>query len=263
MMVSIQVFPDKSALSAEAVERFISLSHESILRSELFSVALSGGSTPRVLYEELAAPELQNRLDWNQIHLFFGDERNVPPDDPGSNFRMVQEALLSKVTIPEANIHRVKAELDAKLAAFSYEEELRAFFTGPWPRFDLVLLGMGVDGHTASLFPKTAGLNEEQRWFMANNVPQQSVWRLTLTKNAINAARAIIVLVQGKSKADMLAEVFAEGLAEELANDPTRDLKPIQLIAPTDGEMIWLLDQEAASQLPDMSSEKINSQGPT
>jgi 6-phosphogluconolactonase len=259
-MAAIQVFPDKSALSAEAVVRFVSLAQQSILKRGSFSVALSGGSTPKALYEELGAPEQQNRLKWHKIHLFFGDERNVPPDEPGSNFRMVQEALLSKVSVPEANIHRVKAELDAKLAAFSYEEELRAFFDGPWPRFDLILLGMGEDGHTASLFPKTAGLNEEQRWFIPNHVPQQNAWRLTLTKNAINAARAIIVLVQGKSKADMLAEVLPEGLAEEVVNDPTRDLKPIQLIAPTDGEMIWLLDQEAASQLPSGLSEKINPQ---
>ena len=131
--------------------------------------------------------------------------------------------------------------MDVRLAAFQYEEELRGFFNGDWPHFDLVLLGMGADGHTASLFPHSAGLNEEARWFIANYAPEMVTWRLTLTKRAINAARAVLVLVQGTSKARMLADVLT---------GEDKDEKPIQLIKPTDGTMRWLLDDEAASLLP-------------
>lgn len=242
-MTSIQVYPNSAAQTRAAVDLFVSLAGEAVKASGSFSVALSGGSTPRMLYAGLAAPERQEFLSWADMHLFFGDERLVPPDHPDSNFRMVEEALLSKVPIPGENIHRVKAELDPRLAAFNYEEALRGFFDDPWPRFDLVLLGMGADGHTASLFPKTAALNEEQRWFVANFVADQKAWRLTLTKRAINAARKVMVLVSGRSKANMLAEVLTG------AYDPTH--KPIQLISPVDGEMMWLIDQDAASQLPD------------
>ena len=180
-------------------------------------------------------------LSWSDLHLFFGDERHVPPDHPDSNFLMAHEALLSKASIPDGNIHRVKAELDPRLAAFNYEDELRGFFASEWPRFDLVLLGMGEDGHTASLFPGTAGLNEEQRWFIANYVPNLGEWRLTLTKNAINAARKIVVLVSGQSKAEMVFEVLSKNASQEQ--------KPIQMISPVDGEMLWLIDRRAASLL--------------
>lgn len=241
-MASIKVFPDLSVQTQAAIHLFISLAKDSILKRGAFSVALSGGGTPKKLYAGLTDPELQGQLAWSDIHLFFGDERHVPPDHPDSNFRMVQKTLLSRITIPESNVHRVMAELDPRIAAFNYEEMLRGFFDFSWPRFDLVLLGMGEDGHTASLFPGTAGSNEEQRWFIANYVPKQGAWRLTLSKNAINAARNIVVLVSGRSKAEKLSEVL-------LAESPVEE-NPIQMISPRDGEMLWLLDREAASQLP-------------
>jgi 6-phosphogluconolactonase len=156
---------------------------------------------------------------------------------------MVQEQLLMSVAIPEENIHRVPAEAEIRMAAFQYEEELRSYFDGEWPRFDLILLGMGEDGHTASLFPCSAGLNEEQRWFIANFAPQQETWRLTLTKNAINGARQIMVVVQGENKAAMLSQV--------LMGERDPQMKPIQLIEPKDGKMIWLLDQQSAKFLPE------------
>jgi 6-phosphogluconolactonase len=242
-MTSIQVFLDKSAQMKAAIDIFIASARSAIEERGEFSVALSGGSTPKMLYIGLAKPDYQERLDWANSHLFFGDERHVPPDHPDSNFLMVKDTLLDKVSIPAENIHRVKAEMEPRMAAFSYEDDLRAFFHEAWPRFDLVLLGMGTDGHTASLFPKTAGLNEEQRWFIANQVPSQGGWRLTLTKHAINAARKVVVLVSGTSKAEMLAEVLT-GSYEPLN-------KPIQLISPTEGELIWLLDRAAASRLLD------------
>jgi 6-phosphogluconolactonase len=243
-MTSIQVFSDKGEHTKAAIDLFIRSARSAIEERGVFSVALSGGSTPKKLYAGLTEPDRQEGIGWVNIHVFFGDERLVPPDHPDSNFLMVHKALLEKVSIPGENVHRVKAEMEPRLAAFSYEDELRAFFSDEWPRFDLVLLGMGIDGHTASLFPETAGLNEEQRWFIANPVPSQGGWRLTLTKNAINAARKVVVLVSGGSKADMLAEVLTGNY------DPLH--KPIQLISPTAGEMIWLLDRDAASRLPDV-----------
>lgn len=239
---SIQVYADQSALSRAGVELFVALGQESIQTKGKFTVALSGGSTPKQLYADLAAPEIQDHLNWENIHLFFGDERHVLPNHPDSNYRMVQEVLFSKVSLPAENIHRVRTELDARLAAFEYEEELRVFFDGGWPKFDLLLLGMGTDGHTASLFPNTAGLNEEHRWFIAHQVPSQDVWRLTLTKNAINAAVQIVVMVSGQSKAPMLVDVLTGPY------QPTQ--KPIQMISPVDGKMVWLFDCDAASQLP-------------
>lgn len=247
MNTSIQVYADQSALSRAGVDLFVALAQKAIHAQGKFSVALSGGSTPKQLYAGLAEPAIQDHLNWENIHLFFGDERHVLPEHPDSNFRMVQEVLISKVSLPTENIHRVRTEMDARLAAFDYEEELRAFFDGGWPKFDLLLLGMGADGHTASLFPKTAGLNEEYRWFIANQVATQNVWRLTLTKNAINAARQIVVMVSGQSKASMLAEV--------LSGPDQPEQKPIQMVSPVDGEMIWMIDRDAASQLPD--SDKI------
>lgn len=241
-MASIQVHADQTSLARAGADLFINLAQEAIHTQGKFSVALSGGSTPKQLYAGLASPEIQDQLFWKNIYLFFGDERHVLPNHPDSNYRMVQETLFSKVPLPETNIYRVRTELDARLAAFEYEDKLRAFFDGSWPKFDLLLLGMGTDGHTASLFPNTAGLNEAHRWFIAHQVPSQEAWRLTLTKNAINAARQIIVLVSGQSKAAMLSEVLTG------PNNPAQ--KPIQLISPVDGEMIWMIDRDAASQLP-------------
>jgi len=241
-MMNVKVFSNATAVAEFAAESFVKIAGESIQQHGLFTAALSGGSTPKLFHKELAAPERQRRLAWEKVHLFWGDERCVLPDHSDSNYRMVRETLLNEINIPEGNIHRVPAELDVRLAAFQYEEELRGFFEGKWPRFDLVLLGMGDDGHTASLFPGSAGLNEEERWFIANYAPKNQFWRLTLSKNAINAARNILVLVQGPQKADMIAKVLAEGEGEYE--------KPIQLITPWDGKMVWALDVEAASKLP-------------
>ncbi len=243
-MTSIEIFKDPSSQTNAAIDLFISLAQAAIEERGRFSAALSGGSTPSGLYAGLAEPEHRDMLDWTHVHLFFGDERHVPPDHPNSNFNMVQEKLFSKIPIPQNNVHRVMAELDPRLAAFNYEDQLRRFFVGEWPRFDLVLLGMGDDGHTASLFPRTAGLNEEQRWFIANFVPNLGEWRLTLSKNAINAARKIVVLVGGQSKAEMVAEVLSEN------NSQVK--KPIQMISPVDGDCVWLLDREAAGSLPEL-----------
>ncbi len=239
-MVEIQKYHDKNKMIQEAAELFINLAAESIEERGVFSAALSGGSTPQPLYHLLGESKLEKQLDWNHIHLFFGDERYVHSEHPDSNFRMVKENLLDQIVIPQENVHRVPTEMDPRMAAFSYEEQLRTFFAGEWPHFDLILLGMGADGHTASLFPHSAGLNEEHRWFIANYAPGMEKWRLTLTKNAINNARQILVMVSGADKAHVLAEVL-EGKSP--------DVKPIQLISPIDGSMTWMVDQDAGSLL--------------
>ena len=237
----IRIYPNLDGLSRAAADLFIELQKKSIRNEGHFSVALSGGGTPKPLYEVLALPDRQEELEWEKVDIFWGDERCVPPDHPDSNYKMVNESLLQHISIPDQNVHRVPAEMDPRMAAFSYEESLRGFFHGPLPLFDLVFLGMGEDGHTASLFPHSAGLNEEDRWFIANYAPEQETWRLTLTKNAISAAKNIAVLVAGKEKADMLSDVL-EGDYQPYA-------KPIQLIKPVDGKMTWFVDQASARLL--------------
>ena len=238
-MSQLQIFQDSQALAKAAAEKFIQLADQSILTLGRFSAALSGGNTPGSLYKMLALPENKARLDWDYIHLFLGDERHVPPDHPESNYRMVREILLNQIDIPLKNIHRVPTELDVHQAANSYEASMREYFEGDWPRFDLVLLGMGEDGHTASLFPHSKGLEDETHWFIANYAPKRDAWRLTLTKNAINAARDILIMVSGKSKAKILKEV--------LTFTGEKEKKPINLISPSNGKLAWFVDQDSVS----------------
>jgi len=208
----------------------------SIREKGRFAVALAGGSTPKALYELLAV-EYRDTLDWSKVHAFFGDERCVPPDHEDSNYRMAREALLSRV--PVGSVHRMRGELAPPEAAALYEEELTSFFGGP-PGLDLVLLGIGEDGHTASLFPRTPALGAHDRWAVENPVEKLGTTRLTLTVPAINAARATIFLVSGESKAKALKEIL-EGNA-----DPRE--YPAKLIRPS-GTLAWVIEREAASLL--------------
>jgi 6-phosphogluconolactonase len=240
----VVVLPDLSALAYEAAKRFARLARRSIGETGRFAVALAGGSTPRPLYELLATEPFRGQVPWHRVHLFWGDERCVPPDDPQSNYRMVREALLDGSTLlPDENVHRVPAERPPEEAAAAYEEALRAFFRcdDSFPRFDLVLLGMGPDGHTASLFPGGAALDETERSVVANWVPQQNAWRITLTYGALNAAHHIIFLVAGAGKAVTLREV--------LQPDSLRPPLPAQQVRPRAGTLTWLVDEAAASQL--------------
>ena len=244
--MEIKIYPDFQKLTNAAVEAFVALSNQAIRKRGLFTVSLSGGSTPEPFYRALGAPTNCTRVEWDHVHLFWGDERPVPPDHPDSNYRMAKDALIDPAGLPETNIHRVPAEMDVRLAAFSYEEVLRDFFKGGWPHFDLILLGMGKDGHTASLFPRSAGLNEEQRWFIANFAPKHETWRLTLTKHAINAAREIWIMVRGESKAGKLRDVLTG------KEDPWQN--PIQLVDPEDKNLTWWVDRDAAQKLPEKIS---------
>jgi 6-phosphogluconolactonase len=233
----IHVLPAPAEVASDAAQRVLSAVEESLSLKGRFSIALAGGSTPKMLYELLAQEPYRSGIDWTKVHVFFGDERCVPPDHADSNYRMAHAALLSKVPLPPDNVYRMKGELDPAAAAAEYDQQLSELFVDN--ALDLVLLGMGDDGHTASLFPGTAALEERDRRCVANHVPQLNTWRLTLTAPFINQAWQVMVLVTGQAKAQRLQEVL-EGDA-----DPQR--LPIQLIKPEVGRMVWLMDRAAAA----------------
>jgi 6-phosphogluconolactonase len=241
MMPEIVIVPDAAAVAREAAQRFTALAVEAVDSRGRFSVALSGGSTPGALYRLLAGEPYQEQNPWQGIHLFWGDERCVPPDDPGSNFRLADEALISRVAIPPDHVHRVRGELEPAAAARAYERTLQDYFCGPRTRLDLVLLGLGGDGHTASLFPGSPALDERERLAVAAMVTYEDrpAQRVTLTPPAINSAREILFLVTGSAKA---------GIARAVLQDPEGNY-PAQQIQPTAGRLTWLLDSAAASRL--------------
>ena len=237
-----------SDLCEKAAIRWRELSQKAIAERGRFNVVLSGGSTPRELYQILASRGFRMQIDWSKTEFFFGDERSVPADDLDSNFRMVCEALFEKIALADEQIHRMRAEAeDLEGAAAAYQEMIAGRFeidaAGNPPSFDLVLLGMGPDGHTASLFPHTSGLGETQRWVVANDVPQLDTRRMTMTVPLINTARSVVFLIAGESKANPLFEVLCG------ADDP--ELYPSQRIAPTAGSLTYFLDRAAAAKLPD------------
>ncbi|HVP53242.1 MAG TPA: 6-phosphogluconolactonase [Terriglobales bacterium] len=231
-----------TALGRRAAECFVQAAEAAVQDAGTFSVALSGGSTPELMYQQLAGPEFRERVPWAQGEYFWSDERCVPPQHPQSNYGLAQRALLSQVPIPRHRIHRMPGELDPERAAGEYEQELRGIFrVAPpdLPRFDLVLLGMGDDGHTASLFPGSAALDESTRWVAANYVKKFNAHRLTLTFPVINAARNVVFLVSGGGKAPALRQVMRGGGAPV----------PAERVHPQDGKLIWFVDEAAAAQL--------------
>jgi 6-phosphogluconolactonase len=240
----IRVLASSQQLFQAAAEQFVNEAMQAVNQRGRFSVALSGGSTPKGLYTLLAGP-LQSQVPWQRTFFFWGDERHVPPDHPDSNYRMVSEAMFSRVAAPRENIFRVPAETpDADLAAREYEETIRHFFQlepGACPRFDLVLLGMGPDGHTASLFPGSAGLQEKSRLVVANWIEKFKAYRITFTLPVINHAACVIFLIAGENKADALHEV--------LGTDSAGEKFPAKLIHPANGRLIFYIDRAAAAQL--------------
>jgi len=241
----VVVQPSLEALSREAAARFQRLAVQSIASAGRYSVALSGGSTPLVLYRLLAEPPFRGAIDWVGVHLFWGDERFVPPDHPDNNYRAALEALVRRVPIPTENVHRIPTEAtEPEAAAAQYEDTLRRFFAAPEgevPRFDLVLLGLGPDGHTASLFPGSPALQEDSHLVVATYVPNLAAWRITLTLPVLLCARHVIFLVSGPDKAAVLRDVL------DGPHDPQR--LPAQLVRPQDGDLTWLVDEAAASLL--------------
>ena len=238
----VRVLADAEEVARAVAERFAELARAAVAERGVFSAALAGGTTPRRVYELLAGEDFRAQVPWEGVHVFFGDERAVPPDHADSNYRMAHEALLSLVPIPAENVHRMRGEGDAAANASLYEDELRGYFgDAEWPRLDLVMLGMGDDGHTASLFPNTSALEEQRAWAVANWVEKFDAWRVTLTAPAINRARHIIFTVTGAGKAERLAEILKG------ERDPTR--LPSQLIEPSDGKLEWFVDKAAAASL--------------
>lgn len=241
----IKIFPNLSELNLYAAEKFTAIADRATTKRGRFSVALAGGTTPKSLYQRLAGDEYKSRIDWSKTHFFFGDERNVLPDDADSNFKMANENLFAPLKISDEKIHRWQTELkDAPPIAAGYENSIRTFFDlteNEFPRFDLVLLGMGDDGHTASLFPFTEALNEKEKIAVANPVEKLKTTRLTLTFPGINRARNVIFLVKGADKSETLKTVL-EGKFEP-------EKYPSQNVRPNDGELFWLVDEAAAASL--------------
>jgi len=229
-------------LAYQGADEFEVRARAAIAEHGRFTVALSGGKTPRAMFELLASPEFAEDIDWTNVFFFWADERCVSPDDERSNYRLALDALLSPIKVPEANIHRMRGEIDPHNGAIDYSERLTAFF-GSSIAFDLVYLGLGEDGHTASLFPHNSALNVADQPCTAVMVAGNAVaqWRLSLTYPVLNSARGVIFLVEGKEKADVLARVL-EG---------PRDITslPAQGVAPARGTLVWLADHAAASGL--------------
>lgn len=238
----IRVLENDEDVARAAVDYFIDIAASSISAQGRFSVVLAGGSTPRRTYQLLATEEFRNRIAWPQVHIFFGDERCVPPTDAASNYRMANEAMISLLPIPPRNIHRIAGEGDAVANAGLYQSDLQTFFDdAPWPRFDLVILGMGDDGHTASLFPGTDALREQTAWVLANWVEKLNAFRITLTPPAINHAANALFMVTGAGKSKALQQVLNG------RRDPQK--LPAQLIKPLDGSLLWVVDKAAAAAL--------------
>ena len=241
----LHTFANLEELSHAAAARFAEFCQERLARESIFTAALSGGSTPRRLYEILGGPEFSGSIPWGRVHLFQVDERCVPPDHAESNYRMMREALLDQVRIPPSNVHRMQAELaDPDGAAERYVQLLSMMFRpkpGEVPRLDLVFLGMGPDGHTASLFPGSPALAERAKWVCANFVEKLHANRVTLTYPLLNAAREVIFLVAGHEKAETLRQVL------EGPHEPER--LPSQGIRPADGRLSWYVDAAAAERL--------------
>ncbi|MGB9199178.1 MAG: 6-phosphogluconolactonase [Terriglobales bacterium] len=239
---TIEILPTAADLFHAAAEEFVKVGRQAIGAQGRFAVALSGGSTPKSLYSLLASSYPD--FPWARTYLFFGDERHVPPTDPESNYRMVNESLLSKIAMPAQNVFRVKAELpDAAFAAADYETQLRRFFElkpNEFPRFDLILLGMGPDGHTASLFPDSEGLRESSKLVIANWVEKFKTNRISFTFPLLNNAAEVMFLASGSDKSEMIHEVLEDKRTPPL---------PSQQVQPTNGRLIWMLDESAAAKL--------------
>ena len=247
----LQIYEDADQLAGEAARRFAAIATETVERFGQMSVALSGGGTPKAMFVKLAQEPYRSLVPWKSTHVFWADERCVPPSHPDSNYRLAMELLLSRVPIPATNIYRIPAEVPYHDSARQYSEIVRTAFSGfdrredddsnNLPRFDLILLGLGDDGHTASLFPHSDALKSGAVIAVANYVEKLKVHRITLTPAVISSARNVIFLIAGESKARALRNTFR--------CDYQPEAYPAQLITPTNGTLIWMADTEAASLL--------------
>ncbi len=234
----LQVCRDAAGVAAALADYFLDIGQTALTDRGSFHVALSGGNTPRAAFELLACEPRSVEISWSDVSIYFGDERCVPPDDEQSNFRMASETFLDAVPIPPANVHRMRGEIDPSEAAKQYADQLRTNL-GSTPRFDLIMLGMGPDGHTASLFPGTPPATDSSALVRAVYAKSQMMWRITITPDVINAARNVIVALEGSSKAEAFAAVYDGPL------DTTT--YPAQIVDPRNGRLIWLADEAAAA----------------
>lgn len=241
-MLDLRVFPDRARLSRAVAEALVESICERTSGTDRFSLALAGGNTPRPVYESLGT-EFRSEVPWHRVHFFFSDERYVPPDHPDSNYGLVKEALFDQIDLPVSNVHRPQTDMDdPEEAAARYEMELRAYFQSGEPRLDGVLLGLGEDGHVASLFPRSSALEEAERWVIViRDSPRPPPLRLTLTLGLINRARRVHFLVAGTSKAEALRSTL-EGPRRPL-------LFPAQNVKPFGDAPTWWIDEDAARDL--------------
>lgn len=236
---NVRIFPNIEALSKAAADFVLLTALQAVKNKNAFSIVLSGGSTPEKLYTLLAQSPYREEMPWTQTHVFWGDERCVPLNDERNNAHNAINTLLSRVPIPTQNIHRIQTNLPPEQAAIGYVNELEAFAHGNTPSFDLVLLGMGDDGHTASLFPGTDVLEDQVSWVKEVYVPQHQMSRITMMPHLINRAHNILFLVSGSNKSKPLADI--------LSNSHSVHRYPAQLIKPTNGKMFWFIDEAAAA----------------
>ena len=237
MNKNIHAYPNKEKLVAATTERIADCMEQAIQKNGLCNMALSGGKTPGGIFSLLASNPYRDRLDWSRLHIFWGDERMVPPEHQDSNFRLVQETLLDHIKMPDENVHRMRGEIAPEEAAKEYAELLHDHFKGSLPCFDLMLLGLGEDGHTASLFPETDAVEECEKHAVAVFVPKLDAWRVTLTLPVLNAARKILFLVSGKSKSKMVQRIMSN-------KQPAKEI-PATMVNPQNGEIHWMMDSEA------------------
>ncbi len=237
MKKNIHIYPNKDKLVEATAERVVDSIEKAIAKNGFCNIALSGGNTPGGVYSLLATTPYKDRVDWGKLHLFWGDERMVSPEHQDSNFRMVLETLLDHVKMPDGNVHRICGEIAPGQAAEVYSSLLNVHFKTDLPRFDIILLGLGEDGHTASLFPETDAVEECERHAVAVFVPKLNSWRVTLTLPVLNAAREIYFLVSGRSKSDIIQRIMS-------IKQPSKEL-PATMVDPDNGELHWMLDSEA------------------
>jgi len=237
MNKNIHAYPNKEKLVAATTERIADCMEQSIQKNGLCNMALSGGKTPGGIFSLLASNPYRDRLDWSRLHIFWGDERMVPPEHQDSNFRLVRETLLDHIKMPDENVHRMRGEIAPEEAAAEYAELLHDHFKDSPPCFDLMLLGLGEDGHTASLFPETDAVEECEKHAVAVFVPKLDAWRVTLTLPVLNAARKILFLVSGKSKSKMVQRIMSN-------KQPAKEI-PATMVNPQNGEIHWMMDSEA------------------
>ena len=250
--ITYRISPTPAEVAKAAAQLFTTAVINAVSARGVARVAISGGTTPKAMFGLLAAEPFASQVPWDKLDLFWVDERCVPPDNADSNYRMTKEALLSKVPLPADRIHRMEGEFAPEVAAARYESTIRNAFRlegAETPTFDLILLGMGDDGHTASLFPHTEGLNDLTHIVIANHVPQKDTWRITLTSPVLNQGREVAFLIEGAAKAQVLHDVFLGPFQP--------DTYPSQIIRPASSRLTLLLDSAAAAKLPEpANSEK-------